>query len=60
MYANLFEHETLSSRQSLNVIWDAVSATGSCAEIEAEFTRRATARGFSVEQCEQFLIGGDA
>lgn len=60
MYANLFEHETLPAREKLNAIWDRVPATGTLAEIGAEFTRRAVAAGFTTEECEHFLIGGDA
>jgi len=60
MYANLFEHETLPVRQDLNAIMDHVPATGTPSEIEAEFIRRAVAAGFTTEQCEHFLIGGDA
>ena len=64
MFANLFEHETVpggySVRQKLNAIWDAVPATGTCAKIETEFTKRAMGHGFSAEQCEYFLIGNDA
>jgi len=55
--ANLFEHETLPARQKLNRIWDLVPATGTVAEIEAEFTRRAVEAGFTTEECEQFLLG---
>ena len=60
MFANLFEHETLPQRQSMNRVWDAVPAAGSIAAIECEFTNRAMAAGFTREQCEQFLLGGDA
>lgn len=59
MYANLFEHETLPQREAMDRIWDAIPAIVSIAEIEREFTRRAVAAGFTVEQCEHFLLGGD-
>ena len=58
--SNLFEHETLPVRQKLNAIFDRVPATGSVHEIEAEFTRAAVAAGFTIDECEHFLIGGDA
>jgi hypothetical protein len=57
MHANLFEHETISSRDKLNRIWDAIPSNLSISEMEKLFIVRAVSAGHDADTAEAYLVG---